>query len=99
MGKSSTDVQQLNSIFIMDSSENGVATPPISGDEAPVVETPKTKSVTFAEPETEGDLSEDDNEKDLGLPPQPDNPDFSKLNPLSLEIIGRCVLTEFYCKM
>ncbi|KAK7204410.1 eukaryotic translation initiation factor 2 gamma subunit [Myxozyma melibiosi] len=73
----------------MDSTENGVATPPISGDEAPAVEAPKTKSVTFAEPEIEGDLSDDDNEKDLGLPPQPDNPDFSKLNPLSLEIIGR----------
>ncbi|KAJ8102661.1 P-loop containing nucleoside triphosphate hydrolase protein [Lipomyces tetrasporus] len=70
--------------------ENGITTPPLSGDEAPAV--PKSKSVTFAEPEIEADSVSDDEikeEKPVGLPPQPDNPDFSKLNPLSIEIIAR----------
>lgn len=80
------------------STENGISTPPQSDDE--LIEqtvaseekdtTPKSKSVSFADPED--DASEDEYKEDVklvGLPPHLDNPDFSKLTPLSLEIIAR----------
>lgn len=61
---------------------------PDDGDAAPKI----TKKVTFAE-DAEGEDEEIKRKREFeeggGLPEQPENPDFSKLTPLSAEIINR----------
>ncbi|VEU23176.1 DEKNAAC104245 [Brettanomyces naardenensis] len=49
----------------------------------------KVKKVTFAEVESDEDTAQREFEEGGGLPEQPDNVDFTKLTPLSPEIINR----------
>ncbi len=63
-----------------------------SADEAEAHEEEK-KTVTFAGLEDDGVAAKEEREREFeeggGLPEQPDNPDFSKLTPISPEIINR----------
>lgn len=69
---------------------------PIEGDEDESTSSaPVKKSVTFIDTDKDADglTAEERRQKEFeeggGLPPQPEDPDFSKLTPLSPEIIGR----------